>query len=411
MGLVVSDLASKVDVRPAHNHAVFVVECQALGMIGVIRSLGRAGYKVHAGSSDCDALGCHSSFRSVAVFHPPYASAAFLPWLDDYVHCNRIEAIVPSEAFLHAIQSEFEKYRSLIPDAVSVPIWEGCLSKVATQRKLLKFGAHGHHLPPGGIISSEVSGPNLSELSAHSGPFYLKADSGHGIGHNQATVTRCEDAPALIRQIEALRPRYDALLWQSFAPGKKVGVSLWRHKGRVMAESMVLGLHMHPHGGGMMSLRKTFWHEAILADAKRKLEQLEWQGVAMMEYKWDPTTDEFWFIEINARYWGYLHLDLFAGKDFPRLQLDAHFGQAATDMGPPRSELCCRDTVPGEVLYLVSLLKDVNVSWRSKVWQIVVFVALFFHPTMKADLLFPADRSLYWRAWLRFISKLITFRW
>lgn len=411
MGRVVSNLAGKAAPLLGREHAVLVVDCQALGMIAVVRSLGRAGYKVHAVSSDRDALGFHSSFRSVEVCHPPYADASFLPWLQDYVQCNRIEAIIPSEAFLHAIRSEFEKYRSLIPDATSVSIWEVCLSKVATQHLLLESGVHNQHLPPGGIITSAVDGPDLAELGRHSGPFYLKADSGHGIGHTRATVVRCEDASSLLSQIELLRPSYHALLWQGFAPGMKVGVSLWRHRGAVKAESMVLGLHMHPHDGGMMSLRKTFWHEAILADAKQKMEQLGWQGVAMMEYKWNPATDEFWFIEINARYWGYLHLDLFAGKDFPRLQLDAHFGQVASDMGPPRGELYCRDTVPGEFLYLVSVLKDTKVSWRSKVWRMVVFGALFFHPTMKADLLFPADGSLYWRAWVRFLSDLVVARW
>lgn len=391
--------------------AILVGECQALGMIAVVRSLGRAGYIVHAGSNDHNAIGFHSSFCSVGVCHPPYADAAFLPWLQDYIQRNRIEAIIPSEAFLHAIRSDFETYRALIPDPTSVPIWDVCLSKVATQRLLSEFGANGQHLPPGGIITSAVDVPNLTELGRHSGPFYLKADSGHGIGHTRATVIRCEDASHLIGQIELLRPSYHALLWQAFAPGMKVGVSLWRHQGEVMAESMVFGLHMHPHVGGMMSLRKTFWHEAILADAKQKLERLGWQGVAMMEYKWDPATDEFWFIEINARYWGYLHLDLFAGKDFPRLQLDAHFGKVASNMGPPRSELYCRDAVPGEVLYLVSVLKDAKVPWRIKAWRVLVFAALFFHPTMKADLLFPSDRSLYWRAWLRFLSDLVAARW
>lgn len=146
-------------------------------------------------------------------------------------------------------------------------------------------------------------------------------------------------------------------------------------------------------------------------DAKQKMKRLGWQGVAMMKCKWIPATDEVRLIEINARYWGYLHLDLFAGKDFPRLQLDAHFGKTDSDIGPPRNELYCRDTVSGEVLYLVSLLKDAKVSWRSKVWRMLVFGTLFFHPTMKADLLFPADRSLYWRAWSQFLSNLVVAQW
>ncbi|MFT4826088.1 MAG: hypothetical protein ACJAUG_003403 [Halioglobus sp.] len=47
------------------------------------------------------------------------------------------------------------------------------------------------------------------------------------------------------------------------------------------------------------------------------MEILEWQGVAMMEYKRDPESDQFWLIEINARYWGYLDQDLYSRKNFP----------------------------------------------------------------------------------------------
>lgn len=389
-----------------HGRAVLVVDCQALGMIAVIRSLGRAGYQVHAVSTNSGALGFHSVYCSANACHPEYSSPGFLPWLDKYLHVNQIGAIVPSEGFLHAISNNFENYRPLIPDAVAVEVWQTCLSKVATQLKLLEADLESQHLPPGGIISDTEHSPNAVELGRYTAPFYLKADVNQAVGNGQGVVVRCGDSSTLLEQIAERKSHYHTMLWQCFVPGMQVGVSLWRHCGEILSESMVLGLHTHPDSG-WMSLRKTFWHEEILADAKRKLQRLDWQGVAMMEYKWDPDTDEFWFIEINARYWGYLHLDLFAGKDFPRLQLDAHFGHVSSDMGPPRRQFYCRHTVPGEISYLTALLKAPKLPWYSKVAQSIVFVVLFLHPTMKADLLFPADRRLYWRGWLRFMSDLV----
>lgn len=392
-----------------NERAVMVVDCQALGMIGVVRSLGRAGYIVHGASSDPQALGFHSRFCAVAARHPPYASASFLAWLESYVHANRIAAIVPSEGFLHAIATVADQYRSLIPDGVAMADWQTCLSKVSTQLRLLQLDAQCPHLPPGGVVVDDASVPSEVELGQHAAPYYLKADAGQGIGHSDALVLLCPDRASLLHNMALTRPRYRAMLWQSFAPGMKVGVSLWRHGDAFLAENMVLGLHMHPHTGGMMSLRKTFWHEAILADAKRKFCQLNWQGVAMMEYKWNPETDEFWFIEINARYWGYLHLDLFSGKDFPRLQVDAHFGEVQSDRGAARRQLSCRNAVPGEIDYLASLLKDATVPRMRKLAQALGFGLLFLHPTMRADLLFPSDRGLYWRAWRRFIASRLGF--
>ena len=386
------------------DKAILVVECYALGMIAVVRSLGRAGYRVHAVSSQADALGFHSTFVARHAQHPAYGSAEFIPWLDNYLAEHRIAAIIPSEGFLHAIAAHYDKYRTLLPDAVPIEVCSVCMSKVSTQLKLLELDPNCTHLPPGGVVYEHDPLPSPEQLASHRKPFYLKADVGQAKEGRGAVAMRCETIDDLRREMALLRPHYRALLWQSYAPGKKVGVSLWRHNGTYMAESMTIGVHMGPHTGGMMSLRKGFWHEQILADAKQKMAALQWDGIGMMEYKWNPETDEFWFIEINARYWGYLHLDLFCGKDFPRLQLDGYFGHRARDLGPARRKLSCRSTIPGELGYLGSLLKDRQVSKWRKLREIVLFFCLFLHPTQKADLLFPNDRGLYWLQWKRFLA-------
>jgi len=72
-------------------------------------------------------------------------------------------------------------------------------------------------------------------------------------------------------------------------------------------------------------------------DALAKIKAMKWQGVGMMEYRWDPTTDQFYFLEMNGRFWGSLHLALFAGVDFPALLLDAfHAHRQVMWRDPPR---------------------------------------------------------------------------
>lgn len=387
--------------------AILVVDAQALGVIAVIRSLGRAGYPVHAVSADPDALGLFSGYATASDRHPAYDSAEFLPWLDTYVRRHDIRAIVPTEGFLHVIAPHYDRYAALLPDAVPYEIWQRCMSKVATQRCLLAAGEElCTHLPPGGIIEDPSSLPDRDELARLVAPFYLKADAGLARGEPNAVVRLCPDADSLLANARETLPAYRALLWQGFAPGRKVGVSLWRHRGEFLAESMTLGLHLQQHTAGMMSLRKSFWHDALLSDAKRKVAALGWQGVAMMEYKWDPASDRFWFIEINARYWGYLHLDLYVGKDFPAMQLDGFFGRPRTDLGPARRAAACRHTVPGEVSYLLSRLRDPQVSPFAKLGSLIGFFLRFLHPTERSDLWFPGDRRLYCRAWRQFLRRL-----
>ncbi len=385
----------------ATNRKVLVADAQALGMIGVVRSLGRAGYQVHAASRDPHALGLQSNFAAEAVVHPPYGSPQFRPWLDAYLAQHGIDAIVPSEGFLHAVLPDYGAITPLLPDAAPREVVERCLSKVLAQRRLLENPATAVHLPQGGIVSDED--PPLPD-GASAGPFYLKGDARFSRGEATGEVVRCADRTELARTADALRSRYRALLWQAHVPGLKVGVSLWRHDGRFLGESMVLGIHQQPHTGGMMSLRRTWWHERILADARAKMEALGWSGVAMMEYKWDPASDDFWFIEINARYWGYLHLDLAAGKDFPRLQMDAFFGTPREDLGPAKRRCVCRNTFPGETGYLLSRLRDPGVGGGAKLASCAGFALRFLDPRITADLLFPGDRVLYLRGLRDFLQ-------
>lgn len=385
--------------------SVMVTEAQAIGMVAVIRSLGRAGYRVHAVSSRSDAIGLRSRYCDKSAIHPEYRSREFIHWLDAYIENNAIRAIVPSEGFLYACDGYYERFKPLIPDAVDRAVWRRCMSKLETHETLIQNAETARNLPSTTVVRSVNDIPSLSDISHDSLPFYVKADS--QLAKNPvdgARVVRCESTEMLRNTLVDILKDYEAVIYQHHVPGLKVGVSLWRHEGEILAENMTLGIHMNPWRGGMMSLRRTFWHEKLLQDAKRKMTALDWQGVAMMEYTWSPAEDTFYFIEINARYWGYLHLDLYSGKDFPMSQVDAFFGSVRSMLGPPGKNIACRYTIPGETGYLLSRLSSPDLSAVEKLKSVAGFIARFFDPYTRSDLLYPRDRSLYWIEAIRFIK-------
>jgi protein-tyrosine-phosphatase len=76
-------------------------------------------------------------------------------------------------------------------------------------------------------------------------------------------------------------------------------------------------VHEPPRGGGS-SYRKSVPLSSELLDAARRLmAALRWTGVAMVEFRQDPRSGRWIFIEINGRFWGSLPLALAAGVDFP----------------------------------------------------------------------------------------------
>jgi predicted ATP-grasp superfamily ATP-dependent carboligase len=43
---------------------------------------------------------------------------------------------------------------------------------------------------------------------------------------------------------------------------------------------------------------------------------LDWQGIAMVEYRYDPVKDDYWFMEVNGRFWGSFPLATASGVPF-----------------------------------------------------------------------------------------------
>jgi predicted ATP-grasp superfamily ATP-dependent carboligase len=265
------------------------------------------------------------------------------------------------------------------------------------------------HLPPSRAVSRGDPFPSEAECETLGFPVFAKADHIHALGNADNVVKKFDDYLALREGIENLLLQYERVLLQGYAPGIGVGAFLLQWNGEELAHFMHRRIHEVPHTGGASSFRRAWYHDEILADARQRLRALEWQGAAMLEYRWDPRSDRFWLMEINARFWGSLHLALFAGVDFPSLLLDAFFGRARK-IHTFKRDVACRLTFPREVEYVLSCLRDRNLSLQERVWPILEFFALGANPRVNSDLWFPGDRALYFSAVLQAISKFVTPR-
>lgn len=389
---------------------VLVPDVHAIGMIGAVRSLGRAGYPVHACASRADALGLSSNFAANATTCPAYDDPGFLDWLDRYVREHDVRAIVPSEGFLLAIRPAFKRYAPLLPLRPEAESVYDAFSKPAVLTRLLETPDSAAHLPPTLIVHDGDPEPTEAQLQTLRLPIFVKGDGiDDRIAHDNV-VTRAESAAEALERIRRLRERYRRVLVQGFVPGQGTGAYFLVHDGEIRQEFMNRCLHEVPHTGGFCSLRDSWWHEAMIEDARRKIRHLGWQGIAMLEYRWDPETDRFWFIELNARFWGALHVALYAGVDFPTQLLDTfHCGNAPEVKTFPLG-LQVRYTVPFEIGYVMSRWKDKSLPLGQRVGSVAGWLARFFHPAIRADLLFPGDRKLYFMQCRDFLRTALASR-
>lgn len=383
---------------------VLVSESHTIGSIAVIRSLGRGGYKVLACSSRADALGFRSCYVHKPLVSPAYDSGnEFLAWLDTMLTRYDVQCIIPSEGFLLAVRSRFQTIRHLLPlSSNETEVYRG-MSKFdlfdtfgeSTDPRL------GDNLPEYRfVISAEEGGLDLSKLFF---PVYIKTDSSYSARGVAGSVQVVANSTELDARIQKARKEFSRLLLQSHVNGVGVGVFVLRWEGCVYARFMHRRLHEVPHTGGISSLRESYWNQAIYDDAIVRLEALEWKGVGMLEYRWDEASGKFYLIEFNGRFWGSLHLALYAGIDFPLLLVDAFFRHRRKAV-EPRTGIKCRLTFPKEVEYVWSCLKDEKLSWLKKIWTIFEFFLLSIDPRVRSDMFFAGDRSLYFVLFVRAIK-------
>lgn len=388
--------------------AVLVADVHAIGMLGVLRSLGRAGYETHGYSHRADALGLHSRFNRHPVRAPAYGDAAFIDWLRRYLieHCIRV--LLPTEALLLELRGRLEEFRPWLPLLPEASVVYRCLSKCDVLSSFVAAPA-GHavrsHLPAAHVYGTGQA-PTATDLAALEAPYWIKADAVHAHGPARSLVRRAATLSEALRAASDALGGYSRVLVQSHARSpQQAGVNLLVIDGAPVLESMMLSLHDNPHTGGTSGLRRSWWHERMRDDALARIRHLGWSGVAMLEYKWDPASDDFEFIEINSRFWAALHLDLYAAADFPRLlvecQLDGHSGPATRGV----TGLTSRWTLPTDWGHMVSMLRDPAVSPAARLRAVLTFCALFLHPGVRDDLRFPGDAGPYVRQWLTFLAE------
>jgi protein-tyrosine-phosphatase len=122
-----------------------------------------------------------------------------------------------------------------------------------------------------------------------------------------------EDCETFARQMLASGP----VAAQENFIGEGVGVELLLKDGEPLLAFQHVRVHEPLHGGGS-SYRKSVPVSPHLLEATLKiLRPLRYTGVAMGEFKVNPQTGDWIFIEINGRFWGSLPLAVAAGADFP----------------------------------------------------------------------------------------------
>jgi predicted ATP-grasp superfamily ATP-dependent carboligase/protein-tyrosine-phosphatase len=395
---------------------ILVTDAHKLAGLGAVRSLSRAGYSVVAGypQGQQRPAGAWSRYWREEVRYPDprFCRPEFRRWLRDQAEKGLFDAVLPvSEASVAEVSAARKispcGFLPILPDEASLKY---TLSKFHATRLALSLGVT---CPRTAFVSSgdpaEKWNRDLSELRF---PIvikidnYLTAEGAFRRGRN-FVVTNANEADETLKELNRTRT---GIIAQEIIPGHGTGAFLLRYNGKVLMTFAHRRLHEVPYTGGASSFRESIEDEELVNLSTKLLDAIDYNGLAMVEFRRSRLDGAPYFLEINGRLWGSVALALHSGADFPRALIECYENGAPTAVQAHyRPGTRCRNIFPGEISHLVSILKaKPNKSAEtapSKTKAVTKFIGLSLNPMIRHD-------YFWWRDPLPgFVQMARSLRW
>ncbi len=293
---------------------VFLLDGENRSTLAACRSLGRRGLNVAvAGPKNCITHG--SQFCSQRVETPAFKSdSEFAAWIMENVTGLAPRMFLPmTDRSLGIVSSSSELFS--LEELAPLPSKES-LDVVQTKEKLLSVAeALSLPLPATRFVSSvdDLAGWEIY-------PAVLKTARGSQEERSlKPAVQYFTSGSSLKAYVEKNLVGGPWLLQQRIVgPGR--GVFILAVRGEPFAIFCHERLLDKPPTGGVSVLSKSIYpSDAPVDEAVSLLRELQWTGIAMVEFKIDISDNRPYLMEINPRFWGSLQLSIACGVDFPWL--------------------------------------------------------------------------------------------
>lgn len=301
---------------------ILVTDGNSRPALAICRSLGSKGHEVIIGDSKPCNLASVSRYCSDKCIYPDPASQpeAFISFLRDYIEYKGIEILIPVTDITTIPLTE---NMHLLPENCILPFARHqSIRRAADKVDIVSLSQSlGVDVPRFRIVQqpSDVSESDLD----FDYPVVLKPAHSRVMtetGWLYTSVTYAESYQDMRQQLEALDKRVFPLLIQERVNGPGLGIFMCYQYGKPVAAFSHKRIREKPPSGGVSVLREsTELNPLALEFSEKLLNALNWNGVAMVEFKIDKRDGRPKLMEINGRFWGSLQLAIDAGVDFPSL--------------------------------------------------------------------------------------------
>jgi predicted ATP-grasp superfamily ATP-dependent carboligase len=361
--------------------------------LAVIRDLGRHGFTVTGVGSHKHSLGLMSRYCARAVVRNPDPDELIKQLVELATGAARTFLISIGESDVNLVnqhRSQLSRHLTLLdPNAEQ-------MAKVLDKSQTLEIAQQVGIDTPRSHQIDQLDQMDLLRPQLEF-PVILKWSNPHlvyqGLKEHGVELLKLEYCQTFEELATALS-KYRALgqfpLIQHYCAGYGLGQFFLCRQGRSLLEFQHKRLNEWPPEGGSSTLCQALppgHHSDCMEKSRQLLEALKWDGVAMVEYRFDPQAKRYWLMEINGRFWGSLPLATRSEVGFASSLVNV-IGKQSSPFAPATGgELKSRYMIP-EIKRLLRIvlhpekIGDPFVKF-SRLREIGLFLAYFFDPACR----------------------------
>ncbi|ABV33737.1 carboxylate--amine ligase [Pseudothermotoga lettingae] len=332
-----------------------LIEAEYRKVLPVIRHIGKSGYGVYAISLNRFSIGGSSKYVKKNYFMRDLELQTVLNIIDK----NKIDIVIPcNEKSVRFLSKHIDKFETTIVTP-NIDSFELCEDKLRTLQLAESLNIR---------IPKTHYFHNLAELNENLdkidfSPAVLKPRKSSG--SRGIIYVKSKDEILGVLNNDYIE-KFGMPLVQEYIPqdGESIGVSFLYYKSNKIMEFCHKRIRQYPPTGGPSTLAVSIYDEEAIKIGEKLLNALKWNGLAMVEFKRDPTTKELVLMEVNPRMWGTIGLALFSGADFIRAIVEVFLKNNLNLNYPKYNEgYYFRWFFPGDIL---SIIKSQDLSFLKK---------------------------------------------
>lgn len=287
------------------KYDVLVTDSNYKHSLAAVRILGESGLKIAVCSEGFSATRfskyCRGGFR--------YKKEDFKEKLILFLRKNKVKLVLPigysSNIQCSEISDLIKKFSNIVIDDYQKIV---SVSKKADLYPLLK--RYKISFPKTWIISKLE---DIEKIDKKCSYFVIKSS----IEEMGKKVEYVKEFYELRDKVSQRLKLYGPQIVQEFIFGEGRGFFAFCKDGQILQSFQHRRIRQYPETGGVSSCAESIFDEKLEKIGKEFLKRINWTGPVMLEFIYNPEKNKYYFIEMNAKFWGSLDLSIFCGLNFP----------------------------------------------------------------------------------------------